>query len=351
MVSISWVSVSNLAFDTTFSSFWLMINQIQMLLLLLLTRAFLPDSIKNLIAGPNIVLNPFISAPFLKPEKYGDSIDDFNFKLNDDSLSQLEIESISTIHNSFSFFLGIFYIIILHCFIVIIRVWSFKWRLDGRFSKFKAVLKYMLNKGFEIYTFSFYIRTGLEMNQFFLVSSMNEIYNYKDSEPMLRISLAFAILIIIVSILLIIVNIFLALSSYTINNNEHNMLGEFFSGLKLSKKYKIYTAVLVARRTLFVLILIVSSSISSKITWGILAVLEFIYLLYILFLRTFEEVKWNIIEILNEFFLLFLFISLIFLNKVEDWTVTIAHIYAQMILYNSIISWTIIIGKRYCKTI
>ena len=322
-----------------------------MLLLLLLTRSFLPDSIKNLIAGPNIVLNPFMSAPFLKPEKYGDSVDAFNFKLNDDSLLQFKIESISTIHNSFSFFLGIFYIIILHCFILIIRVWSSKWRLDGRFSKLKIVLKYMLNKVFEILTFSFYIRAILEMNQFFLVSSMNEIFNYKDSTLMLRISLAFAILIIIVSVLLVIVNILLALSSYTINKNEHNMLGEFFSGLKLSKKFKIYTAALVARRTLFVLILFISSSISSKITLGILAVLEFIYLLYILFLRSFEEVKWNIIEVLNELFLLVLFISLIFLNKVEDWTVTIAHIYAQMILYNSIISWTIIIGKKYRKTI
>ena len=57
---------------------------------------------------------------------------------------------------------------------------------------------------------------------------------------------------------------YLSLSSYEVKENEHNRIGEFFAGVKMQKKAKLYSSLLIARRTIFVIFLISLASVSSK---------------------------------------------------------------------------------------
>ena len=57
---------------------------------------------------------------------------------------------------------------------------------------------------------------------------------------------------------------YLSLSSYEVKEGEHNKIGEFYSGVRMKTKAKLYVTFLIIRRTLFVLILICLASIPSK---------------------------------------------------------------------------------------
>ena len=113
-VSAGSVAASNAASSSSVSSIWSMINQIQIFfLLLLLTRAFLPDSVKQVITGSNVLLNPFEFISFLNSENYGSSLNKFDFDLNNPLFKSFKLKSQSTITNLFSSIMGIIYLVII----------------------------------------------------------------------------------------------------------------------------------------------------------------------------------------------------------------------------------------------
>ena len=151
-------------------------------------------------------------------------------------------------------------------------------------------------------TFSFYIRNALEMSQFILISSTNEIFNYNIASHTRLISFIYAILVIGTYIFLFVLIQYLTFSSYRLNENQHNKLGEFFSGLKEDKKSRFYLTLLLMRRVAFILLIILLSSILSRVIIGILLAIQLVYLGCIVYLRPYKETKGNIIEIFNEIY-------------------------------------------------
>ena len=67
----------------------------------------------------------------------------------------------------------------------------------------------------------------------------------------------------------------LSLSQYTTSEDEHNKIGEFFAGIKMNKKSKLFIYLLVLRRSIFVTLLVILASISSKILIGIFGMIIF----------------------------------------------------------------------------
>ena len=84
---------------TSTASLWSMINQAQMLLLLLLTRAFIPLDVKNVILGSKFALNFATYFDFLNFKFMGSIINVFEFELSNQSLQLLGINSDSSIFN------------------------------------------------------------------------------------------------------------------------------------------------------------------------------------------------------------------------------------------------------------
>ena len=140
------------------------------------------------------------------------------------------------------------------------------------------------------------------MSQFILISSTNEIFNYNVESHTRLISFIYAILVIGAYIFLFVLIQYLTFSSYRLNENQHNKLGEFFSGLKGDKKSRFYVTLLLLRRFAFILLIILLSSIPSRAIIGILLAIQLVYMGCIMHLRHYKETKGNIIEILNEIY-------------------------------------------------
>ena len=193
-------------------------------------------------------------------------------------------------------------------------------------------------------TFGYYIRSMLEINQFFLISTVNEIYEWNTSAKLRIVSLIFALLIIGLRILLILFVVYLSLS-YRIIEGKHNKLGEFLSGVKSQNKFKFYVAMLLTRKILFVLILIWAVSVSWRYVVISLVVLQTIYLSYIVLLRPFINLKWNSIEIINEVYFITSLSCLIYFDEESKWNQNVISIYVSLISSNSMTTFLIIFSK------
>lgn len=95
--------VSSLFSSSSMTSMWLILSQVQLFMLLILTRAYLPEDIKVSITGTSFVLNPFglISLPSLS--SYDPVAKYFDFSLTDSLFESLEISSCSIIYNTHLF--------------------------------------------------------------------------------------------------------------------------------------------------------------------------------------------------------------------------------------------------------
>ena len=110
-----------------------MVNQLQLFFLLLLTKAFIPESVKSVIGGANsAMMNPFEYIPFLDSKKYGEVFEKFNFPLNNPTLKPFKIKSVSTFYNSFSIMLGVFYIILFHVALFLVRRFVLVCGVEGK---------------------------------------------------------------------------------------------------------------------------------------------------------------------------------------------------------------------------
>ena len=347
IVSSVILVVSNTLFSTSMSSIWVMINQVQLYFLLFLTRAFIPDQIKKVIIGMDFWLNPFPIIPSFNPQFYGELLNKLYFNVDNPELSNFKINSASTIYNAFSIISWLIFTAILHIIFYVLHRSSSSWRIEGRWAKLKRLLKYIFKKIFEILTFAIYIRYILELSQFFMVSSISEIYSFDTSGYLRIISVVFAI-IVFTFFAIVIVSLFIfAFSSYKEIEGEHNKLSELISGLKLNRKERLYVAILMARRLIFIMILIFSYSLTSQIVIGMLIAFQTPYLIYLFLIRPFKEMDTTIIELVNEWIFIVLLITLIFLNSEKDWTPLLGHIYMQAICFSSFMGSVVVAGKFY----
>ena len=347
IISCSILVVSNTLFSTSMSSIWVMINQIQLYFLLFLTRAFIPDQIKKVIIGMNFWLNPFPIIPPFDPQFYGELLNKLYFNVDNPELSYFKINSASTIYNAFSIISWLIFTAILHILFYVLHRSSSNWSTEGRWAKLKRMLKYIFKKIFEILTFAIYIRYILELSQFFMVSSISEIYSFDTSGYLRIISVVFAI-IVLVFFTIVTVSLFLfAFSSYKEIEGEHNKLSELISGLKPNRIERFYVSFLMTRRLIFIMVLIFSGSLSSQIVIGMLIAFQAPYLIYLFLIRPYKEMDTTIIELLNEWIFIILLITLIILNSERDWTPLLAHIYMQVICFNSLMSSVVVSGKFY----
>ena len=316
---------------------------IHIFFLLLLVRAFIPGDIKAIIKGSDFASKIIEFIPIRKVSIYPSFLKEFDFDQTNSELMSIGISYGTTIANTFPTILFFLLIILIHILIWLIR--SQLSRARGNTNWCIKVAIWTIDTIFKILTFSFYIRNALEMSQFILISSISEIFNYNISNLMRLISFIYASLVIGAYIFLFILIQYLTFSSYRLNENQHNKLGEFFSGLKGDKKQRFYVTLLLLRRFVFILLIILLSSIPSKAIIGILLAIQLVYLGCILYLRPYKEFKGNIMEILNEiYFTLFICIFLAF-NSESDWSSIKTQLWMWLLISNTLVSFLIVVGK------
>ena len=341
------ISISGFANTSSLSSLWSMFNQIQILFLLLLNRANLPEDAKTVIAGFKFFSNPSLSIPFQEIPFYQWAFRKFDSSWSNPDFETFGLKSDSSVPNTGSFFILFVVLIILHIFVKLLKKLIECWCTWNIWGCPRKVSEWIIDKCLAIMTYGYYIRFVMQMNQFLLVASIYEIYNLKLSNVFNFISFIFALLVLLFCLCYTWVVLYLSLSSYKMTEEGRNKIGEFFMGIKMEKKYKFFVTVLILRRTFFIVLIIYLMSISSRFLVVILSSIQLAYLLYVIFIRPYIQVKGNMIEIINEIYFLLLLSYLLFWNRESEWTPLLTSIYCYLITSNSIVNFIIIMSKYY----
>ena len=264
-ISFWVITLTSLINPASTASLWSMINQAQLLFLLLLTRAFIPIDVQNVIIGAKIALNIASYFNFINIGFIHSIIGEFEFDLSNKSLELLDINSDSSIFNLSPIIILVLIIIPINLIVLLIHKLMPTEEPEGRWKRMRILIVKFVNNIFIVFTFGWYIRYILETNQYVLISSINEIFNFDISNKMKISSLIFAILILFLCFCFIFFVSYLSLSSYELVKNYHNKIGEIFWGVNMKKRSKFFVSVLLARRAVFVVLLITLNLIQSWI--------------------------------------------------------------------------------------
>ena len=222
------------------SGIWLLINEAQLFFLLLLTRAYIPDDVKLVITGLKFVLNLPFYFSFNSMSAYNTVIDNFNFELSNNSLSYVVVSSDSSVYNTASFFVSLLIAIVCHLVVIVFMKLLAKCKTDWKWGWIVKLIIRITDRIYNLLFFSYYIRVVLEINQYFLICSVYEIYIFNITNPFRVASLLFAVVLLVGWISISIVALILSISSYVVDESKHNKIGEFFNGLKMQCKFKLY---------------------------------------------------------------------------------------------------------------
>ena len=119
IIAIAFVnSIANMASPV---GIWSIINQFQMLMLLILTGAFIPTTVKEYLSGMDFVFLNFDFIPFIDIPLISDLYTWMKFGQKNENLKSIGVDSGSTTVNNISFLAIILILAIMHIPIIIIK--------------------------------------------------------------------------------------------------------------------------------------------------------------------------------------------------------------------------------------
>ena len=334
----------NFTQKSSLSTLWALVNLLQLLLLLLLTNAFFPTDVVNIIVGSQYIQNPFDSFGSNKFSYSSVVIDYFDYTQNNNILSLIGVDSGSTFVNIYPLLSSVVYTIFAHFIVLIIYKISIKW-LNRSNTWLLRIWRALITKAFVVLTFGYYIRTIFESYQILLISSISEILNsnYQTLPHILSNSIWF--LALLVWLMYLLFAFWRTFYKYAIDVNSSSKLEEFFSGLKDTKKAKLYTTLFLVRRIAFISLLLVLSTSKFFLSLGIISGIQAAYILFLIIVRPFSELKDNFIEILNELMFSVYLNWLFFYNTESDWSNVLTNVYIGLIVSNNFLIALISIGN------
>ena len=318
---------------------WITMNQFQLILLLLLTKSNIPNSIVSYLSGLKATTCSFNFIPFKNIPGLNKLVDILDFSLPNKNLDYFGIFSGSTFANNFSLICFLMIFIVIHSVFLVINKniqHRTNWNMCSKWMKIS----------YQFFTFTFYIRIFLEASQFLMLSSFSEIYQFNVSSLSNIISILFAIIGSMLWLWLVWISFIGWLKQKDVEDmDKYFPLKEFFNGIKNGKVAKLYSMLLLWRRFVFVALLIFGGSLSNIALICPMIIVQIAYLTNLIIVRPYKQVKNNVIEIVNEWFYFLLVTLLSYFNTSERWSKTIETVYFWIILTNSFIIILIMISK------
>ena len=318
---------------------WITMDQYQLILLLLLTKSNISQSVVNYLDGLKRSTNFLNIIPFKDIPGVNKLISMLDFPLKNKNLEYFGVFSGSSFVNNFSLIWTILIIIIVHfIYLLIVKM------LQNKIKSEKAIK--LFGKIKQLFAFSIYIRIMLEVNQFALLSTFEEIYEWDISTSSKIASLCISFIFWISLFIFILIWLLNWIKhKETENMDSYYELKEFFSGVQVKPIPKLQSILSLIRRMLFVALLIFGSSLNNK--WLIISfiIIEFVYLSLMIAIRPYKRKQDNVLEINNGIFLETLALLLTYYNTSERWKWSIQYIYIGIISVNSLIIITIILCK------
>ena len=321
---------------------WMALNQFQLILLLLLANSGIPYKIFDFLTGMKDTTCSFNFIPFKDIPGINTMIQKLDFPLNNNNLKPFGLVSGSTFVNNFSFiWIVVILIAIEGIFLIIYFIWKPKTSLESKSRK-------ILTQLYQLFFISIYIRLIMETSQFIVICAVNDIYSSQTSDFKLLFSFITSIFFLLLALFLILVG-FIEWWRFKngFDDNHHIYFKEYFNGIRNNSVVRIYTALVLTRRLLIVTFLITWSSLSSIYLMQIVAIIQFIYLLGIIVLRPFQEIRNNWIEIVNEVYFFVMVIYISNYSTSDRWTDTAVDIFLYLILTNSLIIIVILLSNSF----
>ena len=314
-----------------------MVGQMQMLILIFITRSVTSEDIRKLLSTSNFTMNIYHYIYITNISFYDWIFSNVKFALTRSSLNEVVLDSDSSIYNIYPVMTCILVLGLLHLIMLLVGKQIMKISTDGKCTSFIKIVKWVLLKLYRIMTFGFYFRNAFLMCEFIMICSIYEIFQNNGSGAYHVVSLIFAYFMVLLYVAFTILVFYLSVSSYNAKNQGNSKLIEFFWGLKESKIYRLYMVSFIIRRAVYTIFFVGLTSLSSKVVFGIITAFQFFYFSYILIIRPFKEIVVNAIEVLNESILLLLIFILNFFPQSGNWTSAQTNVYKVFIVFNFIL--------------
>jgi cysteine-rich repeat protein len=320
---------------------WQTLNFIQLLLLLLLLNAHIPQKIVDFITSTSYFSFsfeiPFVENIFL----FSSLLKFFDFGQENPTLEKMGVENGSTLKNIFSQIFILSIVMILHWFAISIRNWD----PENSSGKVMKSIKWICKKIWNLLTFTIYIRTALQWSQFMIIASVSEIYNLETKTPPHVISFWIA------WITLIFFSLFFLFGTYLwyqrLGNIEYiinSKFEELFSGLKKTNSGISFNLIILLRRGVMISWLIWFSWFPPIIHIISTSLLQFIHLSAVLTIRPFDNVKDNIVESINEGVFFMVLCGFTHFKDASKWSETSTNCYLYLMLFPGILISLISLG-------
>ena len=343
VLSGSSISIASIIALVTMSSpvtMWLIANQVQLVSLLLLSGAFLPPSVKEIMLGTQLTSSSFSAIPVLEIPIINVPVKSFEIEQDNVNLELMGLNSGSSLVSNYLFFLSIAAIVVLHLFTLLIPKWT-QPENEGRGSKWLRKFRDFIDN---FLGFAIYIRLYIESFQYMLLSSICEINAMCTDSLEKIISLGFAFVVLAICMLGTLL-VFLLIWKNSFKSLER--FRETFIGLKDAELAKTYILMsMFLRKVIYIGIMIsLVSMISTIYLWIGIIVIEIFITGYLVFVRPYERLQDNLIELANQFIFIVLVCFLMFLNKPEHWNPTWEVVVMWVIVSNNLIMTSILVCK------
>jgi hypothetical protein len=324
-------------------SIWLIANQMQLLMLILLTGAYFPPSVVKLLTEGSYLsfsvnLIPIGSLPAVKvvPKLMG-------FKQDNEYLYKMGIKNGSSLATNLMFFVSLFWVIVLH--------WIFwcvpKWKQRLVESKKRKWLRLTMKKINDFFKFGVYIRLSIEAYQFMVLSSVLDLKEFKYETLKHLASLILSFFLIFYCIFILLFSVFLLFKAELKMKKTYRCFRELFSGQKATKLGKFYVILTMFLRKLIHIPFLMWVSDTMEVTNVVLVMVlvESVIFIYLLISRPFETLQDFLLEIVNEVIFLSLISFLFFINQPEDWNELNETIFMYIFTSNNFLITVVLFGK------
>ena len=265
------LSIVNMSSPT---GLWLVVNLFQMLMLLILTGAFIPEALRQYLTGMKFALLNFNFIPYIRIPFIYEAHEWIKFEQNSEDMKDVGISDGSTIVNNVSFLTTLLVFIFMHIPIVLIYN---KTRLKT--GRCKRVVDY----AYMVMTLAVYIRLLQENYQNIVLSSISEVYNFDVSDNRRTVSLSVAYLFLISSIVFYFFTVYQFYKTRVRSTrNNYAYSEELFSGIKVSNKARLFTVALITRILLLGAFMICMQDLHFMVRVTIFIVIQVLFLAMIL---------------------------------------------------------------------
>jgi hypothetical protein len=324
-------------------SIWLIANQMQLLMLILLTGAYFPPSVVKLLTEGSYLsfsvnLIPIGSLPAVKvvPKLMG-------IKQDNEYLYKIGIENGSSLVTNLMFFVSLFWVIALH--------WVFwcvpKWKQRLVESKKRKWLRVTMKKINDFFKFGVYIRLSIEAYQFMVLSSVLDLKEFKYETLKHLASLILSFFLIFYCIFILLFSVFLLFKAELKMKKTYRHFRELFLGQKATKLGKFYVILTMFLRKLIHIpfLMWVSDTLDVKNVVLVMVLIESVIFVYLLISRPFKILQDFILEVVNEVIFLSLISFLFFINQPEDWNELNETIFMYIFTSNNLLITFVLFGR------